>query len=96
MRRGAKLVTIDPRRAGLASSADHWLRVRPGTDAALALAITGVMIERGWYDADFVRRWTNAPLLVRADTGRLLRSDDVSGRGAGALRRVGRRRRRRR
>ena len=74
-RRGAKLVAVDPRRAGLASSADHWLRVRPGTDAALALAITGVMLERGFYDVEFVRRWTNAPLLVRADTGRLLRSE---------------------
>jgi anaerobic selenocysteine-containing dehydrogenase len=34
--------------------------VRPGTDAALALAMTHVMIENGWYDADFVRDWTNA------------------------------------
>ena len=32
------------------------------------------MIENGWYDGEFVRRWTNAPLLVRADTGRLLRA----------------------
>jgi anaerobic selenocysteine-containing dehydrogenase len=78
-KRGAKLVTVDPRRAGLASTADHWLRVRPGTDAALALAITGVLLERGLYDVDFVRRWTNAPLLVRADTGRLLRSDELPG-----------------
>jgi anaerobic selenocysteine-containing dehydrogenase len=78
-RRGAKLVAIDPRRAGLASSADHWLRVRPGTDAAIAIAITGVLLERGFYDVDFVRCWTNAPLLVRADTGRLLRSEDVPG-----------------
>ena len=77
--RGAKLVTIDPRRAGLAAEADHWLRVRPGTDAALALAITGVLLDRGHYDVEFVRRFTNAPLLVRADTGRLLRSDDVPG-----------------
>jgi anaerobic selenocysteine-containing dehydrogenase len=75
-RRGARLIVIDPRRAGLASEADHWLRVRPGTDAALALALTGVMIERGWYDAGFVRRWTNGPLLVRNDTGRLLRDAD--------------------
>ena len=75
-KRGAKLVTVDPRRAGLASNADHWLRVRPGTDGALALAITSLLLERGSYDDDFVRRWTNAPLLVRADTGRLLRSGD--------------------
>jgi anaerobic selenocysteine-containing dehydrogenase len=77
LRRGARLVVVDPRRAGLASKADHWLRVRPGTDAALALAMTHVMITHGWYDDDFVRRWTNAPLLVRADTRRLLRADEV-------------------
>jgi anaerobic selenocysteine-containing dehydrogenase len=52
--------------------------VRPGTDAALALALTDVMIENDWYDAPFVRRWTNAPLLVRSDTGRLLRGDELS------------------
>jgi anaerobic selenocysteine-containing dehydrogenase len=72
--RGAKLVVVDPRRVGLATRAEHWLRVRPGTDAALALALTNVMIERGWYDDEFVRRWTNAPLLVRNDDGRMLRS----------------------
>lgn len=78
LNRGAKLIVVDPRRAGLATKADPWLRVRPGTDAALALAITNVMIERGWYDEAFVRRWTNAPLLVRSDTGRLLRASDLS------------------
>ncbi len=75
-KRGARLIVVDPRRAGLASEADHWLRVRPGTDAALALALAGVLIERGWLDEAFVRRWTNAPLLVRSDTGRLLRAGD--------------------
>jgi anaerobic selenocysteine-containing dehydrogenase len=76
--RGARLVVVDPRRVGLASKANHWLRVRPGTDAALALALTHVMIQNGWFDEDFVRRWTNAPLLVRADTGRFLRTSDLS------------------
>jgi anaerobic selenocysteine-containing dehydrogenase len=77
LNRGARLVVVDPRRAGLAGRADHWLRVRPGTDAALALSLTHVVVENSWYDADFVRRWTNAPLLVRADNGRLLRGDDL-------------------
>jgi len=77
LRRGARLVVVDPRRAGLASKADHWLRVRPGTDAALALAMTHAMITHGWYDQDFVRRWTNAPLLVRDDDARLIRADEV-------------------
>jgi len=60
LRRGAKLVVVDPRRAGLASKAHQWLRVRPGTDGALALSMTHVMLERGWHDAEFLRNWTNA------------------------------------
>ena len=75
--RGAKLVVVDPRNVGSARQANEWLRVRPGTDGALALAIAGVMIERGWYDCTFIRDWTNGPLLVRADNGRFLRADDL-------------------
>ena len=60
LRRGAKLIVVDPRRAGLASKAQQWLRVRPGTDGALALSMTHVMLERDWYDAEFLRDWTNA------------------------------------
>jgi anaerobic selenocysteine-containing dehydrogenase len=59
---------VDPRKAGLAARADHWLRVRPGTDAALALSLTHVMIQNGWYDADFVRDWTNAADVVDGET----------------------------
>jgi anaerobic selenocysteine-containing dehydrogenase len=76
--RGARLVVVDPRRIGLAVKADHWLAVRPGTDGAVALSLAGVMIEQGWFDADFVHDWTNAPFLVRDDDGTLLR--DGSGR----------------
>ncbi len=60
-KRGARLIVVDPRRTGPAKKADIWLQVRPGTDAALALGITRVMIERGWYDREFIRDWTNGP-----------------------------------
>ena len=62
LKRGMKLIVIDPRHVGLASKADLWLRVRPGTDGALALGIAREMISRGWYDREFVRAWTNAPI----------------------------------
>jgi anaerobic selenocysteine-containing dehydrogenase len=78
-RRRAKVLVIDPRRAGPAIGADLWLRVRPGTDGALALSIAHVMLERGWFDGGFVRRWSNGPLMVRGDTGRFLRMGDVDG-----------------
>ncbi|HTI54995.1 MAG TPA: molybdopterin-dependent oxidoreductase, partial [Verrucomicrobiae bacterium] len=76
--RGAALIVVDPRRAGPAARADQWLRVRPGTDGALALGLAAVMLAEGWYDRDFVRDWTNGPLLVREDTGRLLAASDLS------------------
>jgi anaerobic selenocysteine-containing dehydrogenase len=76
--RGARLVVVDPRRTGLANKADLVLQVRPGTDGALALAFTHVLIANGWFDDAFVRAWTNAPFLVRTDTGRLLRADELA------------------
>jgi anaerobic selenocysteine-containing dehydrogenase len=39
--------------------------------------MTSVLIDNGWYDADFVRRWTNAPLLAVEDGSRLLRAAEV-------------------
>jgi len=77
LKRGMKLIVIDPRNVGLANKADVWLRVRPGTDGALALGLANIMIERGWYDQEFVRAWSNGPLLVRSDTDRLLKTEDL-------------------
>ena len=86
LKRGMRLVVVDPRHVGLANKADLWLRVRPGSDGALALGIANLMIERGWYDRDFIRNWSNGPHLVRADTGRLLSERDLSADGdAGRL-----------
>jgi anaerobic selenocysteine-containing dehydrogenase len=82
--RGARLVVVDPRRAGFAARADQWLRVRPGADGALALGIANEMIRNGWFDADFMRDWSNGPLLVRADTGRFLRAGELAAPPAGA------------
>ena len=85
--RGAKLLVVDPRRVGLANKADVWLQVRPGTDGALALGLIHLLIREGRHDAAFVRDWTNAPLLVRDDTGTLLTAADLAGE-PGALRYV--------
>lgn len=76
--RGAKLVIVDPRQVGLANKADLWLRVRPGSDGALALAVAGVMIAEGWYDRDFMRDWSNGPLLVEPESGRFLTAADLT------------------
>ena len=83
--RGAKLIVVDPRHVGFAAKADCWLQVHPGTDAAVALAIAGIMIDRGWFDIDFVREWTNGPFLVRESDGRLLRADALAEGGGNRL-----------
>ncbi len=63
--RGAKLLVVDPAPTRHAKNADRWLQVRPGTDAALALGIARELMASGMYDEAFVRRWSNAPFLIR-------------------------------
>jgi anaerobic selenocysteine-containing dehydrogenase len=58
MKRGTKLIVVDPRLTWLASRADLWLQIRPGTDAALALGMLNVIIQEGLYDKEFVDKWT--------------------------------------
>ena len=60
-------ISVDPRQTNLGKEADYWMHVRPGTDAALALAWGNVIIENDLYDNLYVRRWTNGPFLVCPD-----------------------------
>ncbi len=78
MKRGTKIVTIDPRLSWFASRSEQWLPVRPGTDGALAMGFLNVILNEDLYDRAFVERWTNGPFLVREDTGKLLRGSDLS------------------
>lgn len=57
LKKGAKLIVVDPRRTALARRADIWMRLRPGTDTALALAMANVIIREGLYDSDFVAKY---------------------------------------
>ena len=54
-----RVIVIDPRRTKLAEQAELWLQIRPGTDAALALAMLHVVIQENLFDRDFVQRWTH-------------------------------------
>lgn len=58
LQNGAKLVIIDPKRIPLADRADMYLRIRPGTDGALALAMMNVIINEDIYDKKFVENYT--------------------------------------
>lgn len=54
-----KIIVVDPRETDLAKRADLWLRVRPGADDALALAMLNVVIGEQLYDEAFVRAQTH-------------------------------------
>jgi len=82
MKRGTEIICMDPRLTWFSSRAKHWLRLRPGTDGAIAMGFLHTILAEGLYDRAFVRRWTNAPLLLRTDTGRLLRESDLRPRGS--------------
>lgn len=57
MKRGAKLININPRITWTGSRAILNVQLRPGTDAALAMAMLNVIISENLYDQDFVDRW---------------------------------------
>jgi anaerobic selenocysteine-containing dehydrogenase len=58
LNKGTRLMVIDPLEIDLAVKADLWLRIRPGSDLALALGMINVIVNEGLYDRDFVDNWT--------------------------------------
>jgi anaerobic selenocysteine-containing dehydrogenase len=82
MKRGTKIISVDPRLSWFASRSKKWLQIRPGTDSALAMGLLNVIINEHLFDRTFVERWTNAPHLIRTDTGRLLRECDLTPEGS--------------
>jgi len=57
-RRGARVVAIDVRRTEAFGHADETFIVRPGTDAALALAMMHIIVAEDLYDRGFIERHT--------------------------------------
>ncbi|MEZ5145915.1 MAG: molybdopterin-dependent oxidoreductase [Bacteroidales bacterium] len=55
--KGAKLIVVDPRRTQSSERADLLIQPRPGTDAALAIGIANLLIQQGWIDADFIKKY---------------------------------------
>ena len=55
---GATVICIDPIRTRTADQCDEWIGIRPGTDAALALAMMHVIFAEGLEDADYIDRYT--------------------------------------
>jgi anaerobic selenocysteine-containing dehydrogenase len=57
--RGAYLIAIDPRPCEITKDADLWLRLRPGTDAALLLGMMHVIVAENLHDKEFIEKWTH-------------------------------------
>lgn len=77
--RGAKIMVFDPNFSPTAAKADEWFSIKPSSDAAVALGLARVLIEETLYDSDFIKTFTDLPLLVRVDNGKRLKADEVKG-----------------
>jgi len=75
-----KMTVVDPRFTKLASKAQRWVPINPGTDAAFAMGMTRWILENKKYDAKFLSccnmasakaagelSWSNAAWLVKVD-----------------------------
>lgn len=76
-KREGKVVVVDPDFCSTAAKADEWLAIKPDTDAALALGMARVIIDKDLYDAEFLKDFTDMPVLVRTDTGKRLLAKEV-------------------
>ena len=63
--RGARLIVVDPRLTPIARTADLYLPVRPGRDAALMNAILHAVVRLGGVDEDFIAQHTTGFEAVR-------------------------------
>lgn len=88
--KGTKTVAVTPDYAEIAKLCDLWLAPKQGTDAAMALAMGHVMLREFHLDnprqyfTDYVRRYTDMPMLVMLEerdgyyaAGRMLRAADL-------------------
>ncbi len=75
--KGTKIVVIACEYSATASKADEAIVCRPGMTPALATGLSHVILRDGLYDTDYIKRWTDLPILVRMDTLKYLRASDV-------------------
>ena len=85
--RGARAIVLDPLATPATALADLWLRPRPGTDAAIGLAMLHVLLRDGLHDRDFVTHWCHGfeALAERVAGWTPERAAHVSGVSAGEI-----------
>ncbi|OCC14180.1 Molybdopterin oxydoreductase, catalytic subunit A [Dissulfuribacter thermophilus] len=68
-RKGLKLTVVDPRKPSEAGEDNvHWIPIRPGADLAFLLGVFHELVKNKSYDANYLKKYTNAPMLVDPKT----------------------------
>ena len=83
---GARAAFLNPAHPDSAFAGGEWISCRPGTDAAFLLGVAHVLVKENLYDAGFVRRYTNLPLLLKTDGKPLTAADLEEGGDAKSFR----------
>ncbi len=74
---GSKIIVIAPEFNSTAIHSDLWVPVKPGYDGHLALSIIHEMLENKLYKKEFLKTYTDLPLLVRKDNRQLVRFSEI-------------------
>jgi nitrate reductase alpha subunit len=75
--KGAKVISVTVEYSSVASKSDEVVIIRPASDPAFALGLAQVIMEEKLYDEDYIKRFTDLPFLVRMDTLKWLRAEEI-------------------
>lgn len=75
MEKGTKVVVCDPRFTWLAGRAYKYVPVNPGSDGAVGIAMCKTIIENGWQNTEFLKKYSTMPFLVKEDGCYLMNTD---------------------
>ncbi len=75
VKRGMRVVTVEPRLSISAAKSEEWIPIRPATDKQFALGLCHVLVNENLYDEQSLKKDTNAVYLVGPD-GYFVRSED--------------------
>ena len=73
---GGRVIGVNPVRTGYNAVADEWVGITPGTDGLFILALVHELLRTGHVDVDYLRRWSNAPWLIRRSDGMFARNGE--------------------
>jgi len=78
MERGGKIVSISPDYNAPAVKSNYWIRVRPGlSDTSIFLYLAKYVMDHGHVNVEFVKQRTDFPLLIRTDTLKRVKPEEV-------------------